>query len=326
MSGSDFAISAQDVRAAADRLAGIAHYTPVVESRRLNERVGGRVLLKCENLQRTGSFKFRGGFNAVACLGADQARAGVIAFSSGNHAQGVALGAQLHGVDATIVMPNDAPPNKLAATESYGATVVTYDRYFESREQVADELAKSLGRTLIKPFDDPAVMAGQGTVALELLENHPDVDQLAVCVGGGGLLAGCSTITTSVNPNIEIYGVEPEVGDDHCRSRIAGDRIELKKVPVTIADGQQTTAPGELTWPINNALVTEFVAVTDVEIVETMRFLFEACKIVAEPSGASALAAVLYGHIRAKGVTTAVTISGGNIAANRFADLVAKSR
>lgn len=315
------AIGPDDVRAAARRLDGVAHRTPVIESRRLNERVGGRVLLKCENLQRTGSFKFRGGFNAVASLTDDEKQSGVVAFSSGNHAQGVALGAQLHGVDATIVMPADAPPNKLAATRGYGATVITYDRYTESREAIGAELSEREGRTLIKPFDHPPVMAGQGTVALELLEDHPEVDTLVVCLGGGGLLSGCATIASALQPGIAIYGVEPEAGDDHRRSRTAGERITID-VPVTIADGQQTTAPGELTWPITDPLVTEFTAVTDAEIVDTMRYLFETCKIVAEPSGASALAAVLAGHVLTEGRTVGVTISGGNVDPARFAALM----
>lgn len=315
------AITADDVRAAAARLAAVAHRTPVIESRRLNERAGGRVLLKCENLQRTGSFKFRGGFNAVASLDEEQRAAGVVAFSSGNHAQGVALGAQLHGVDATIVMPTDAPPNKLAATRGYGATVITYDRYTESREEIGAELSDREGRSLIKPYDHPPVMAGQGTVALELLEDHPDVDTLVVCLGGGGLLSGCATIASAMQPGIAIYGVEPEAGDDHRRSRQAGERVTID-VPVTIADGQQTTAPGELTWPITDPLVTEFTAVTDAEIVDTMRFLFETCKIVAEPSGASALAAVMAGRVPARDRVLGVTISGGNVDPARFAALM----
>ena len=318
-----FAITADDVRAAAARLDDVAHRTPVITSRRLDERVGdgARVLLKCENLQRTGSFKFRGGYNAVASLTTEQRAAGVVAFSSGNHAQGVALGAKLLGVDAVIVMPTDAPPNKLAATRGYGATVITYDRYTESREAIGDELSEQQGRTLIKPYDHPPVMAGQGTTTLELLEDHPDVDTVVVCLGGGGLLLGSATIATSINPAIELFGVEPEAGDDHRRSRAAGERVTID-VPRTIADGQQTTAPGELTWPINNAHVADFAAVTDAEIVDTMRFLFDTTKLVAEPSGASALAAVLHGHVPTTDRTIGVTISGGNIDAGRFAELL----
>jgi len=280
------------------------------------------VLLKAENLQRTGSFKFRGGYNAVATLTDEQKRAGVVAFSSGNHAQGVALGAQLLGVSAKIVMPADAPPNKLAATRGYGAEVITYDRYHESREDIGAELSEREGRALIKPYDNPAVMAGQGTAMFEALRDVPEIDTIVVCLGGGGLLSGSATIAKHLQPGIEIFGVEPDAGDDHKKSRAAGQRITID-VPVTIADGQQTTSPGELTWPINNRHVSEFLGVSDAEIVATMRLLFEQFKIVAEPSGASALAAVVHGQIPVEGRTVAVTISGGNTTAARFAELIA---
>jgi len=317
-----FAIGPQDVRNAARRLEGVAHHTPLLESRRLNEQLGGRVLLKAENLQRTGSFKFRGGYNAVATLTDEQKRAGVVAFSSGNHAQGVALGAQLLGVSAKIVMPADAPPNKLAATRGYGAEVITYDRYHESREDIGAGLSEREGRALIKPYDNPAVMAGQGTAMFEALRDVPEIDTIVVCLGGGGLLSGSATIAKNLQPGIEIFGVEPDAGDDHKKSRAAGERITID-VPVTIADGQQTTSPGELTWPINNRHVSEFLGVSDAEIVATMRLLFEQFKIVAEPSGASALAAVVHGQIPVEGRTVAVTISGGNTTAARFAELIA---
>ena len=317
----NFAISPIDVRDAAQRLDGIVHRTPLLESRRLNSQLGGRVLLKAENFQRTGSFKFRGGYNAVATLTDAQQRAGIVAFSSGNHAQGVALGAQLLGVSAIIVMPTDAPPNKLAATRGYGAQVVTYDRYTQSREESGADLSEREGRTLIKPYDNPSVMAGQGTAMYEALTDVPEIDTIVVCLGGGGLLSGSATIAKDMNPGIEIFGVEPDSGDDHKLSRIAGDRVIID-VPVTIADGQQTTSPGELTWPINNTYVTDFLGVTDAEIVATMRLLFEQFKIVAEPSGASALAAVIHGHVPVEGRTVAVTISGGNTTSARFAELV----
>lgn len=280
------------------------------------------MLLKAENLQRTGSFKFRGGYNAVATLTDEQKRAGVVAFSSGNHAQGVALGAQLLGVSAKIVMPADAPPNKLAATRGYGAEVITYDRYHESREDIGAGLSEREGRALIKPYDNPAVMAGQGTAMFEALRDVPEIDTIVVCLGGGGLLSGSATIAKNLQPGIEIFGVEPDAGDDHKKSRAAGERITID-VPVTIADGQQTTSPGELTWPINNRHVSEFLGVSDAEIVATMRLLFEQFKIVAEPSGASALAAVVHGQIPVEGRTVAVTISGGNTTAARFAELIA---
>jgi len=306
---------------AASTLDGIAHRTPLLESRRLNAQLGGRVLLKAENLQRTGSFKFRGGYNAIANLTAAERAAGVVAFSSGNHAQGVALGAQLLDVSAKIVMPTDAPPNKLAATRGYGAEVVLYDRYTESREAIGADLSEREGRALIKPFDNPLVMAGQGTAMYEAMTDAAEIDTIAVCLGGGGLLSGSATIAKHLRPDVSIYGVEPAAGDDHRLSRAAGERVTID-VPVTIADGQQTTAPGELTWPITNEYVSEFLAVTDTEIVDTMRLLFEQFKIVAEPSGASALAAVVHGRVPAEGRVVAVTISGGNVTASRFGELI----
>ncbi len=315
------AITADDVRSAAEQIAGVANRTPLFRSRLLDERCGTEVVLKAENLQRTGSFKFRGAYNAVRGLDADARAAGVVAFSSGNHAQGVALSCRLLGVAATIVMPHDAPAAKVAATEGYGATLIRYDRYAESREEIGADLSEREGRVLIKPYDDPRVMAGQGTAALELIEDGPEIDGLVVCLGGGGLLSGCSTIATDLVPDIAIYGVEPEAGDDHQRSRTAGERVTID-VPETIADGQQTTAPGELTWPITNALVRDFVSVTDSEIVATMRFLFTRMKLVVEPSGASALAAVMHGHIPV-GERVGVTLSGGNIGIDRFRELLA---
>ena len=281
------------------------------------------MLLKAENMQRTGSFKFRGGYNAVANLSDAEKEAGVVAFSSGNHAQGVALGARLHGVSATIVMPTDAPANKVAATKGYGAEVITYDRYRESREVIGAELSSREGRALIKPYDDPFVMAGQGTTMHEALTDAPEIDTMVVCLGGGGLLSGSATIARHLDPEIAIYGVEPAAGDDHVKSRAAGQRVTID-VPVTIADGQQTTAPGELTWPINNELATDFLAVTDEEIVRTMRLLFDQFKVVAEPSGASALAAIIHGRVPVEGRVVAVTISGGNISTDRFAQLFAE--
>jgi len=318
-----FAIAPDDVVSASKLLDGVAHRTPLLESRRLNEQLGGRVLLKAENMQRTGSFKFRGGYNAVANLSDAEKEAGVVAFSSGNHAQGVALGARLHGASAKIVMPTDAPANKVAATKGYGAEVITYDRYRESREVIGAELSSREGRALIKPYDDPFVMAGQGTTMHEALTDAPEIDTIVVCLGGGGLLSGSATIARHLDPEIAIYGVEPAAGDDHVKSRAAGQRVTID-VPVTIADGQQTTAPGELTWPINNELATDFLAVTDEEIVRTMRLLFDQFKVVAEPSGASALAAIIHGRVPVEGRVVAVTISGGNISTDRFAQLFAK--
>jgi threo-3-hydroxy-L-aspartate ammonia-lyase len=315
------AITIEDVLAAADRLEGVAHRTPVFTSRTLDERLGAQIFLKAESLQRSGAFKFRGAYNAVACLTDDERARGVVTNSSGNHAQAVALAAHLCGTTATVVMPNDAPANKAAATEGYGGTIVRYDRYTQNRTEIALGIAAETGRVFIPPYDHPAVMAGQGTVALELLDQAGPLDAVVVCLGGGGLLAGCAVAASTVQPGIRIFGVEPETGDDHRRSRAAGSIVSIP-VPRTIADGQQTEAPGDLTWPINNALVEDFLAVSDEQIIETMGFLFERMKLVVEPSGASALAALFAGAVDLRGLRVGVTISGGNVDAQRFSQLV----
>ncbi|MDA3041325.1 MAG: pyridoxal-phosphate dependent enzyme [Actinomycetota bacterium] len=313
-------ITIDDVRAAATRLEGVAHRTPVLTSRTLDGRIGARVFLKAENFQRMGAFKFRGAYNAVSSLSAAELERGVITTSSGNHAQAIALAARLCGATAMVVMPIDAPANKAAATEAYGASLVRYDRYVEDREALVRRVADETGRMFIPPYDHPLVMAGQGTAALELVEDVPDLDALLVCVGGGGLLAGCATAAAALVPGIRIFGVEPEAGDDHRRSRMAGQRVTIP-VPRTIADGQQTDAPGELTWPITNALCEDFVTVTDDQIIDTMRFLFERMKLVVEPSGASALAALFCGAVDLRGLRVGVTISGGNIDVARCREL-----
>lgn len=324
------AITVDDVHAAAERLAGVAVRTPIIRVPAIDELVGARVYLKAENLQRTGAFKFRGGYNTLAALGPDSREAGVVAFSSGNHAQAVALAATMVGSTSVIVMPTDAPAEKIAATEGYGARVVLYDRYTEDRAEIAGTIASEEGRILIPPYDLPTVMAGQGTVALELAQQVAEVGEsrlaaMFVCLGGGGLLAGSSTALASVSPSTQMFGVEPEAGDDHVRSRAAGERVDIG-VPRTIADGQQVTKPGELTWPINNKLVTDFVTVTDDEIVATMKLLFEHAKLVVEPSGASALAALVHGDLAARRLrdqAIGVTLSGGNIGFDRFRQLLA---
>jgi threonine dehydratase len=313
-----FAATFDDVRAAAQRLRGVAHRTPVVTSRTLDERTGARVFLKAESLQRIGAFKFRGAYNTIAQLTPEQRSGGVVAFSSGNHAQGVALAAQLLGVPATIVMPSDAPAAKLAATRGYGAEVVTYDRERMNRAELAASIARERGATLIPPYDHPAIIAGQGTVALELIEDAGPLDVLLVCLGGGGLLSGCALAATAMSPGVRIYGVEPEAGDDWVRSW-REDRIVSIPVPKTIADGQQTQAPGELTWPIVRALCAGVVTVSDDEIRAAMRFAFERLKLVVEPSGASALAALLEGRVDVRGARVGVTISGGNVDPATFA-------
>jgi threonine dehydratase len=314
-------ISLDDVSAAAARIAGIAHRTPVLTSRHLDELTGARVFLKAENLQRIGAFKFRGACNAVASLAAGERARGVATVSSGNHAQALALAARLHDAPATILMPADAPRNKLAATRGLGAEVIEFDRYATDREALLAELVAERGLVPIHPYDDERVMAGQGTVALELLEQAGPLDVLLVCVGGGGLIAGCATAAKALQPGIRVVGVEPEAGDDVRRSLAAGERVRIP-VPRTIADGQQLPVPGELTFPVIAERVDDVVLASDAEIVGAMRVLFERVKTVAEPSGACALAALLAGRLDARGLRVGVTISGGNVSAERFAALV----
>jgi threonine dehydratase len=314
-------LSLTDVRSAADRIAGVAHRTPVLTSRTLDDRVGARVFLKAENLQRIGAFKFRGAYNAVSRLSPDQLRYGVAAYSSGNHAQAVALAARIAGTKAVILMPADAPATKVAATRGYGAEVVTYDRYAQDRSALTKELATERGLTLIPPYDHYDVMAGQGTVALELIEEIGPLDALLVPVGGGGLMAGCATAATALSPGIRMIGVEPAAGDDHARSLAAGERVEIA-VPRTIADGQAISTPGELTFAVNRRLVDSVELVADDEIVAAMAFAFERLKIVLEPSGASALAALLAGRIQPLPERVGVVLSGGNIGLDRFTELL----
>jgi len=314
-------IGLEDVRAAAARLDGVAHRTPVITSRTLDELVGARVHLKAENLQRGGAFKFRGAYNAIASLADDVRARGVLAYSSGNHAQAVALAARLLGTTATIVIPTDAPPAKLEATRGYGAEIVLYDRWRESREAIGTQLAEEGGLALVKPYDDPLVMAGQGTAALELLEAVPDLDLLVTPVGGGGLIAGCATAAKSLRPELRVVGVEPEAANDTARSLAAGERIAIG-VPHTIADGLQASEPGELTFAVNRELVDELVTVSDDEIVDAMVFLFDRLKLVVEPSGAVGVAAVMTG--RAHGERIGIVLSGGNVGAVRFAELLGR--
>jgi threonine dehydratase len=317
-------IELADVEAAAGRLAGVAHRTPVVTSRTLDERVGARVHIKAECFQRSGAFKFRGAFNKISSLDEATLARGVVAYSSGNHAQAVALAARLLGSHATIVMPEDAPAAKLDATRGYGADVVLYNRYTQSREEIGAQLAHERGLELVKPYDDPLVMAGQGTAALELFEDAPELDVLLVPVSGGGLIAGCSTVAKALQPGIHVVGVEPAAGDDTRQSLAAGERIRID-VPRTIADGLQATEPGELTFEVNSRRVDEIVTVTDEEIVAAMIFLYERMKIVAEPSGAVGIAALLSGKLDANDTATGVILSGGNVGAARFAELLSSA-
>ena len=317
-------ISLDEVRAAAARIDGLAHRTPVLTSRHLDELTGARVFLKAENLQRIGAFKFRGAANAVACLSDEERARGVATVSSGNHAQALALAARLQGVRATILMPADSPPNKLAATRGLGAEVLEFDRYATDREELLAELVADRGLVPVHPYDDERVMAGQGTVALELLEQAGPLDVLLVCVGGGGLIAGCATAAKALAPDIRVIGVEPEAGDDTRRSLVAGERVRIE-VPRTIADGQQLPIPGELTFPVIQERVDDVVVASDAEIVRAMRLLFERLKTVAEPSGACALAALLAGRVDVRGLRVGVTITGGNVSAERFGELMAGS-
>ncbi|MGA9943519.1 MAG: pyridoxal-phosphate dependent enzyme [Candidatus Cybelea sp.] len=303
-------------------MAGVANRTPVVTSRTLNERTDAQLFVKCENYQRMGAFKFRGAYNFLSGLSPDERRRGVVAFSSGNHAQGVALAAQLLGVPATIVMPFDAPAVKLAATREYGAEVVHYDRERANREEIARSIAAERGATVVPPFDDARIIAGAGTASLELLEDARPLDAIVVPLGGGGMMAGTAIAAHSVDPTIEIYGVEPNAGDDFAQSLRRGERVTIP-VPKTIADGLQTTAPGELTFAIAREHACAVVTVTDDELRDAMRFAFERMKLVVEPSGAAALAALLHRRIPGlSGKRAGVVVSGGNIDPARYASLI----
>jgi threo-3-hydroxy-L-aspartate ammonia-lyase len=313
-------ISIDDVRAAAQRLDGVAHRTPVLTSRTLDGLAGARVFCKAEPLQRGGAFKIRGAYTMISSLAPEQRAAGVLAYSSGNHAQAVAIASGLLGARATILMPSDAPRAKLEATRGYGAEVVSYDRYEQDRTALGAALARERGLTLVPPYEHPLVMAGQGTAALELLEDAGPLDALLVPVGGGGLIAGCATAAKALAPGIRVIGVEPEAGDDTRRSLEAGRRIAIP-VPRTIADGQQAEIPGELTFEVNRRLVDGICVVSDGELVDAMRFVFDRMKVVTEPSGVSALAALLAGRVRPAG-RVGVILSGGNVGAERFARLI----
>ncbi|MEV8046504.1 threo-3-hydroxy-L-aspartate ammonia-lyase [Streptomyces griseoluteus] len=315
-------LSLDDVRAAAARLEGVAHRTPVLTSRTLNARVGAEVFIKCENFQRVGAFKFRGAYNAAAQLPPDQLAKGIAAFSSGNHAQAVALAARELGTTAVILMPEDAPRSKMEATLGYGAEVVTYDRYTEERAALGEGLAKDRGLALIPPYDHLDVIAGQGTAALELLEETGELDALVVPVGGGGLIAGSAVAAKSLHPALRMIGVEPEAGDDTKRSLESGERVTIP-VPRSIADGQVLPSPGEITFALNQRLVDAIALVSDEEIVDAMRFAFERLRIVLEPSGATPLAALLSGRVENLPPRVGVIASGGNIDTRRFAELTA---
>ncbi|MDH4062780.1 MAG: threo-3-hydroxy-L-aspartate ammonia-lyase [Acidobacteriota bacterium] len=319
------AITIAEVRAAAARLKGVAHRTPVMTSRTADERAGATVFFKCENLQRMGAFKFRGAYNALAQFSPEQRRGGVVAFSSGNHAQAVALAARLLTMPATIVMPRDAPAVKITATRGYGADVVLYDRYTEDREAIGRRLAEEHGMTLIPPYDHPHVMAGQGTAALELFEDAGTLDVLLVCVGGGGLISGCAVAAHALAPACRVIGVEPEAGNDVQRS-LAEGRIVHIDVPRTIADGAQTQHAGALTFPVIQRHVERILTVPDAALVATMRFFAERMKLVVEPTGCLAAAAALEAadaRIDIRGQRVGIMVSGGNIDVHRYGELLA---
>jgi threonine dehydratase len=320
------AITPQDIAAAAGRLRGVAHRTPVLTSRTADEATGARVFFKCENLQRMGAFKFRGAYNALAQFSPAQRRAGVIAYSSGNHAQAIALSARLLGMPSVIVMPQDSPAAKLAATREYqhdqpGSEVLLYDRYTEDREAIGAHLAAKRGMTLIPPYDHPHVMAGQGTAAAELIEEAGPLDLLLVCVGGGGLISGCAVAAHHASPGIAVVGVEPEAGNDTQRSLVEG-RIVHIETPKTIADGAQTQHSGQLTFPVIQRLVQRIVTVSDAQLVEAMRFFAERMKLVVEPTGCLGAAALLQGVVAAAGQRVGVIVSGGNVDLVRYAGLL----
>jgi threonine dehydratase len=316
-------IGLDDVQAAASRLQGQAHRTPVFTSHTLDERLGARVFLKAECLQRTGSFKFRGAYNKISSLSEDERARGVAAFSSGNHAQAVALAARLLGTSATIVMPEDAPTLKLDATRGYGAEVVTYDRYNEDREAIGTRLAEGRGFALVRPFDDPLVIAGQGTAALELMDEAGELDLFVAPMGGGGLMAGCATVVRERASRARVVGVEPDDADD---TRQSLERGELVEIPVSrsIADALRVPKPGEITFAINRRLLEGVATVGDGELIDAMRFLFERMKLVAEPGGVAGVAALLAGKIEVEpGSAVGVIVSGGNVGAARFSQLLA---
>ncbi len=321
------AIAWDDIAAAQQRIAGTARRTPVMTSRTADDRTGAQVFFKCENLQRMGAFKFRGAYNALSQFSAAQRQAGVIAFSSGNHAQAIALSARLLGMPSVIVMPQDSPAAKLAATRGYqegqpNSEVVLYDRYTEDREAIGRRLAEERGMTLIPPYDHPHVMAGQGTAAAELIQEVGPLDLLLVCVGGGGLVSGCAIAAHHLSPGVEVVGVEPEAGNDTQQSLARGEIVHID-TPKTIADGAQTQHSGQLTFPVIQRHVSRIVTVSDAQLVDAMRFFAERMKLVVEPTGCLGAAALFSGAVKAPGRRVGVILSGGNVDLGRYAELLA---
>ncbi len=317
------AITGDDVRAAAARLRGVAHRTPVLRASSLDAEAGAQVWLKCEQFQRAGAFKFRGAYNKIASLSDAERERGVIAFSSGNHAQAVALCGRIFAVPTVICMPTDAPSVKVAATAGYGAEIVRYDRMTQDREAVTREIAEARGLTIVPPYNDPFIMAGQGTAALELLEEQPDLDVIAAPVGGGGLISGTSVAASSVRAGIHVIGVETEAADHAYLSKRSDERVTIAP-PDTIADGIRTVALGQLTWPVVREMVDDVVLVSDEEVKATMRFLLLRMKILAEPTGAVAVAAAMTGKLNRFGKRIGVIISGGNVAPETLCEILAE--
>lgn len=315
------AITFEDVKSAAERIKGVANRTPVITSRTVDALTGYQVYFKSENFQRIGAFKFRGAYNALARLTEAEKARGVVTHSSGNHAQGIALAARLLGIAATIVMPTDAPASKLAATRGYGAEVVLYDRQVMERADVSAQLGRERGLIFVHPYDHPHIMAGQGTAALELLEEVPDLEVLVAPIGGGGLLSGCATAARALRPNIRILGVETERSNDWWQSFQRNERVKIPP-PDTIADGMRTQQPGELTWPVIRAHVADIVLVSEAEVIDALTFLLFRLKILAEPTGAVAPAAVLQQRVGPAGAKVGVIISGGNMDAGLLAQLL----
>jgi threonine dehydratase len=311
-----------DVVAAADRLAGHAHHTPVLTSRTIDDELGAEVFFKCENFQRMGAFKFRGAFNALSCFDESQRRAGVVTFSSGNHAQAIALSARILGIPATIVMPHDAPRIKIEATRGYGGNIIFYDRYTEDREAIGKRLADEQGLTLIPPYDHPHVIAGQGTAAMELIDEVGALDHFYVCLGGGGLLSGSALSVCALSPQTKLYGVEPEAGNDGQQSFRTGSIVHID-TPQTIADGAQTQHLGQYTFEIIKRDVDDVLTVTDDELVDAMRFFASRMKMVVEPTGCLAFAAARRKGRALAGKRIGILVSGGNVDLARFTKLVA---
>jgi threonine dehydratase len=325
MTAAKLAVTYQDIAAAAERLQGVAHQTPVLTSGHADRQANAAVFFKCENFQRVGAFKFRGAYNAISCLSEAQKQQGVVAFSSGNHAQGIALAARMLGVRATIVMPGNAPAMKLAATREYGAEIMLYDREREDREVIAARLSSERGCAIIPAYDHRDVIAGQGTVAKELFDAVGPLDYLFVCTGGGGLLSGCAIAAAHLSPKCIVIGVEPEAGNDAQQSLRSGNIVHIP-VPDTIADGAQTQHIGELVLPIIQAYVKDIVTVSDAQLRTQMRFFAERMKIVVEPAGCLAAAAVMHKAFEFQGAKVGVVVSGGNVDMELFGRCIAAAK